>query len=262
MQLTLTPIDSVLQTGFAEHSHIAKHIINTLKSEHNIHVVACYIQTSTHLLIPPNSSLDHLIKSNKIEFTNETILTFYIHSKKSMISPTDKNLNKILHNTFWDYLYSTGLSLNYERLYLPEEINYYGWNRPQNNDFITQNIIQTKPAVKNNEIINIECIDQLALWNYISNALNSANNFELIKQINAKVYVSFHEGIPVYFIILPHEHISNMLYSDFSEKFSIYMTSILKPIDIWDVVSIDSMTPIISTWESLSKEQRFSLSKN
>ena len=116
-------------------------------------------------------------------------------------------------------------------------------------------------AVQNKEIINIEYIDRLALWNYMNDALRIANEYEILKQINAKVFVSFNQDIPVYFIILPYEH-SYFTDLDLSAEFSIHMTDILKPLDVWNVITPASMTPILSTWNALSPEQRFALAKN
>lgn len=261
MQLTLTPIDLVLRTGKAEHSQLAERVINILKHDYNIHVSACYIQTDTKLLITPNTSLKSITKAHRCKFIKETILAFYINSKHSVISSSDTELKQLLHDTFFRTLRESGLSLNYERVYSPEEMRYYGWNNTPRSEWNTDNIIPLKPAAQNVEVTNIEFIDRLVLWNYMSDALNKANACKVVEQIGAKVFVSFDNGIPVYIIVIPNDCYPS-INSDLAKEFSVHMMSVLKQSDVWDVITPDSMTPIITTWNRLSPEQRFSISKS
>ena len=261
MQLTLTPVDQVLRTGKAEHSESARRIIDRLEREYNIHISACYVQSDTKLLIPPGASLKKLIRSGRYEFIKETILTFYIHSARSVIPSSDSEFKNLLHDVFFETLRENGLSLSYERVYPPEEMNYYGWNRTPKSEWSTDSIIPLKPAAKSVEVTNIEFIDRLALWNYMSDALNKANACEIIKRIGAKVFVSFNKGIPVYLIVIPNDRRTSVS-PELAKEFSAHMTSVLKRMDVWDAVTPDSMTPVINTWDMLSPEQRFSISKN
>ena len=261
MQLTLTPIDLVLRTGKAEHSQLAERVINILKYDYNIHVSACYIQTDTKLLIPPNTSIKNITQARRYEFIKEAILTFYINSVHSVIVSSDSELKQLLHDVFFRALCESGLSLNYERVYSPEEMRYYGWNNTTISEWNTDNIIPLKPATKNAEVTNIEFIDRLALWNYMSNALNKANTCNVVEQIGAKVFVSFDNGIPVYIIVIPNDRYPS-INSDLAKEFSVHMISVLKQSDVWDVITPGSMTPIITTWNRLTPEQRFSISKS
>lgn len=261
MLLTLTPIDTVLKTGCAEHSQLADDIIGILKREYHIHVSACYVQDGSHLLIPSDTSIKELVRSDRLEFVNEAVLTFYIHSKFTDPSLSEKTIKRTIHDVFHAALDRNGSSLSYERQYTPEEISYYGWNHTRKSEWDLQKIIPSKPAAENSDITNIEYIDRLALWNYMSDALQKANSRKIIKQIHAKVFVSFRQGVPVYCILLPRGQ-SSLPDAGLPDEFSACMTDILKPLDQWDVISPASMTPMITAWDDLTPEQRFAMLKN
>ena len=95
----------------------------------------------------------------------------------------------------------------------------------------------------------------------MSDALDKANACEIVKKIGAQVFVSFNKGIPVYLIVIPNNRCTSVN-PELAKDFSAHMTSVLKRMDVWDAVTPDLMTPIITTWNMLSPEQRFSISKN
>lgn len=262
MQFTLTPFRTILKTGIAENTPLASRIIDEIWRKFNVRVVCFKVQDSTHLIIPPKTSIEKLIKSNRIEFVQEAILRFYIHSIKSNLPADMEALKKELQDFFFNFLSDNGVSFDYKRLYEPDEMSYYGWYNTRKSDWDTTKIIPTKPTTLKREYTFIEKIDTLALWHYMSDTLKKANNCEIAKYYGAQVYITFRKGVSTYIAIIPKVIIRDMNRSAFAKEFAAYMTSVLKPLDVWDIVSPKTMTPIVTTWDALSPEERFCILRN
>ncbi len=146
MQLTITPYTAILKTGTAEYSPLAENIIRELQQVHRIHAAAIYLQDCTHIDISETTSADKLLKQKKpIRFVNEIILTFYIHKRKSCVPADTGTLKALLHDVFQKHLQQSGITPDFERLYTPEEMRFYGWNQTKKEAWDTSKVIPTEP---------------------------------------------------------------------------------------------------------------------
>lgn len=263
MQLTHSPINEVLNTGVAHNSAIAKRFIEEVRKKLNIQIVACYFQATSHISLPLNSTINMLITSNNIEFIKETILTCYIRSTGSHIDLGDASLHTNIYDIFLNVLDETDTEIFFERVFLPEEMAYYGWNNTKRSDWDMSLIIPYTSDSKSTHFVDIQTIDYLALWNYLVNHKNFFEHCRIISDLNAKVYCGFREpcSSPVYYIILSKEILDKTDVLSLKKDISEYLLKKLKPLDLWNVITLDSVCPIITDWNSLTDEQKFGLSK-
>lgn len=263
MQLTHSPIKEVLDTGVARNSAIAKLFIEEVRKKLDVQIVACYFQATSHISLPLNSTIDMLITSNNIEFIKETILTCYIRSTDNHIILGDVSLRTNIYDIFLNVLDETDTEILFERVFLPEEMAYYGWNNTKRSNWDMSLIIPSTGNSKSSHVVDIQSIDHLALWNYLSNHKNSFEHCRLISDLNAKIYCGFSEpsASPVYYIILSKDFLYKTDIFSLKKIISEYLFEKLKPLDRWNVITLDSVCPIIMDWNSLTPEQQFGLSK-
>ncbi len=260
MQLTLTPPDTVLRTGTAEHTPLARQIIDSLRQTHKLCVAALYAQYSIQLDLPPERTLASLIRKKEIRFVKDSILTFYLYGNGAPLPADTEELRQLLRQTVQNTCRQNQITPHYERLYLPQELQAYGLYQTNPAAWDTSRVIPTRPAAFERTSVVIEYVDHLVLWQRLTDALPTANRCPAVKEARACVRVGFSNGIPQYHLILPtQDNASPAEYTALSRAFVSYMRPILQANDIWKLMTEAALTPQISAYTSLSDEERFSL---
>lgn len=262
MYLTLTPIEDVLRTGRAEQSPLAARFIAAARQTFGICVEACYLQASTHLLLPPGQSIAGL-RRGKPQFVEEDILSFYLHAGRSGSAAVDDALQEELFALFTGLLADSGEQPAYPRLYLPEEMAEYGWNNTPRDRWDMSRVIPCTGSAEKRHAVTVEYIDRLALWHVLSRSLPALNQLASVRGIGGKVCCGWDAargGMACYVIVSPYTLYETNL-CRFPAKFAAEACQHLAPRDKWDVITPAALTPIVTTWEALTPDQRFALSR-
>ncbi|MBQ8510772.1 MAG: hypothetical protein IJ493_12785 [Clostridia bacterium] len=116
---------------------------------------------------------------------------------------------------------------------------------------------QTEPASRKKHSVHVDYIDQLALWNYLTDSLPALNRCALIREAGARVLCGWDasRNAMAYFVIVPSADSVGSLKQDFAD----YAFRLIKPKDLWDAVTLRAVTPVVTEWAALTQEQRFAL---
>lgn len=264
MKLTVNTINDILQTGEVINTEIAKKFGAKVYSETGIRIVACYLQSGTHLYLPQGKTIINLLENNNIQFVNEAILTIYIHRINSKVFLDEKIEKDKIFSCFNELLKQENMVIDYPRNFLPEEMEYYGWYSTPKNKWNMSKIIPIGDIKTSNFLINIEYIDRLAMWKYMSENLQYVNEHPFLKNLGAKVYCGCDDNAfqLKYYVILPsytmnvanEKNIYNFFLSD--------VIDYLKSKDNFGVISKETVNVIVTKWESLTQKEKFNLQRN
>ena len=250
-----------MRTGTAEHSPIAATFIAEVWKKLGICIAACYLQSGTHPVFSEKRSIGAQIRAGGIPFVNEDILTVYIHTKKSAELAADRYIKNELFDILSDVIAKSGEKIEYPRLYLPEEMQHYGWYNTPRGMWDMSAALVSVPASSHSVSVFIECIDRDALWNILYESRQTLSRCDFVREIGAKVYCANDKAradTALYVIVSP-ETLHEMNISLFKKAFAEYAYRLLKPRDLWDVITSAALTPVVTEWNALTKEQKFEM---
>jgi len=262
MILTEDPIEKVLHTGKAVHSHVGERFIKLAAECLGLNIIAVYFHSGTEMFIPPKQKLESLVKKRRVRFVRSEILTLWCRSSETDIS-NDEIYKEKVYALFKELIADENIVIDYPRTYIPDEMNYYGWTNKRTEEWDTSKIIQTSGVMDERHTIVIEYIDQQVLWNYLQDSLKTMNICPYITNIGAQVFCGYDEKRKnmAYYIILPEYDSDNIESDKLCRSFSAFAAEKLKPRDKWNVINEFSVSPIICKWNDLSEEMKFALAK-
>lgn len=109
--------------------------------------------------------------------------------------------------------------------------------------------------------VTLDYIDRLALWHLLSDLLPVLNRLDAVRAVGGRVYCGWdaaRKGMAPYVIVSPYTlHETDL--APFRTAFAAEAEARLSRQDKWDAVTPAAMTPIVTTWDALSPDQRFAL---
>ncbi len=261
--LTRTPIEEVLRTGRADHTPLAKDFLTELESSLGLGARACYLQASTQLVLPEPRPEPLRRDTIPAVFVREEILSVYIHKQKSSPAMGEDFYEKI-YSVFHALAERLGQAISYPRLYTPEEMRLYGWNHTPRGQWDFSQVIPEEPPCEHRHTVKIEAIDSLARWNLLSDSLTVLNRLPPLAGSGGRVFCGFDPARQdiAYFVLFPSGSLPAADTDAFREAFQAAALGYLKPRDVWDAITPTAVSPVITTKERLTPEQKFGLARN
>lgn len=264
MQLTISSIQDIISSGEVIHSALAETFISKVSCEVGISILACYMDSSLQLLLPAGDS--SRIKWKKIcadpQFVNYLSLTVYTRANVDKGILRKKDTEEKIASVFLDTVRAEGQKIEYPRTHLPDEMAFYGWQNTPRNEWDESKIIRPIDTPLSRIKITLENISELAMWHYLSGSLKSINRLEIVERIGAKVYCGWDDRSSVtLFVILP-DHVAEELTEEVKKACAQDIFSIITAKDQLEIWKSNTFSPVFTSWNLLSEEQRFNLLRN
>ena len=172
MMFTQEPVEKIIYNGMASHTALGQKFIQLVDERMGVHMDACYLQSGLQLLIPPDKTIEALVRAKQVRFARCNHLTVWCHSAQ-MAGKSEETYKEALYSLFCELLDREQITLEYPRQYLPEEMRYYGWTNKRKEEWDTAKILQPDGQIIEQHTVAIEYIDHLALWHYLQNSLKT-----------------------------------------------------------------------------------------
>ena len=80
MILTHELIEKILYDGMASHTALGQKFIKLVDDWMGFYIDACYLQSGLQLLIPPDKTIEALVRAKQVRFARCNHLTVWCHS--------------------------------------------------------------------------------------------------------------------------------------------------------------------------------------
>ncbi len=252
IELTKTAVTQIIHTGIGEHSSIASDYIDKVKEQYDINIVACYLQTSQILRFPKTRKDAHL--------ENSLTLTVYLRKSQRELDINKERYSGLLLECFFNVLSSRGESIEYNRSYTPEEMDYYGWTNKRSSEWDYEKVIYPKGPITESKEILIESFDGLAIWHYLFDRLRAINRLPSVNDLSATIYCGWDKKAlreNLYVILPENKSVDNDKLK--KECFKKEALDCLYSADKFGLFSEENFNPIYVHWSELSEKVKFEL---
>lgn len=263
MILTETPLEEVLRTGKAVHSPVGEKWIREAEAQLGLCICAGYMQAHTQIDLPQGMEFERFIRRKTVPFVRSMILTVYTDSRRCRPFPEGEEMRgEKLISLLNEILRQEGSAPEYPRLYLPEEMRYYGWNQSKRESWDFRRVIEPGEIIREEYAVRMERIDSLVLWRVLQDGLTAMRRCPILRQRDAGLFCGYDagRGEMAYWLLLPGR-ISEEAQASLRREFTAYALEILQKRDRWGVIGERSVSPVITARDALTPEQRFALYK-
>jgi len=263
MILTETPLQEVLRTGKAVHSPVGERWIREAEARLGLCICAGYMQAHTQIDLPAGAGFERFIRRKPVPFVRSMILTVYTDSRRCRPLPEGEEMRgETLISLLNEILRQEGAMPEYSRLYLPEEMRYYGWNQCKRDAWDFSRVIEPGEIIREDYAVHTERIDSLVLWRILQDGLAAVHRCPGLKRWDAEVFCGYDagRGEMAYWLLLPGG-VSEETQAYLRRDFTAYALEILQKRDRWGVIDERSVSPVITAKDALTPEQKFSLYK-
>lgn len=263
MILTETPLEEVLRTGKAVHSPVGERWIREAEAQLGMCICAGYMQAHTQIDLPPGAVFERFIRRKPVPFVRSMTLTVYTDSRRCRLLPEgEETRGEKLASLLNEILRQEGIAPEYPRLYLPEEMRYYGWNQSKREAWDFRRVIETGEIIREETAVHTERIDSLVLWRILQDGLTAMRRCPMLRQRQAEVFCGYDagRGEMAYWLLLPGR-VSEEAGAGMRREFTAYAMEILQKRDRWGVIDERSVSPVVAVGDALTPEQKFSLYK-
>ncbi|MBQ4043699.1 MAG: hypothetical protein IJD06_06855 [Clostridia bacterium] len=263
MILTETPLEEVLRTGKAEHSTAGERWIREAEAQLGMCICAGYMQAHTQIDLPAGAVFERFIRRKPVPFVRSMILTVYTDSRRCRPFPEGEEMRREkLISLLNEILREEGIAPEYPRLYLPEEMRYYGWNQSRRDSWDFSRVIEPGEFIREETAVHTEKMDSLVLWRILQDSLTAMRRCPILQQWDAELFCGYDagRGEMAYYLLLPGR-ISEETRVCLRRDFTAYALELLQKRDCWGVIGERSVSPVITAGDALTPEQRFALYK-
>lgn len=263
MILTETPLEEVLRTGEAVHSSVGERWIREAEAQLGMCICAGYLQAHTQIDLPPGIFFERFIRQKPVPFVRSMILTVYTDSRRCRPVPDGEEMRREkLVSLLHEILREEEISPEYPRLYIPEEMRYYGWNQSKREAWDFSRVIVPGEIIREEYAVHTERIDSLVLWRVLQDGLTAMRRCPILRQQDAGLFCGYDDGRGemAYWLLLPGR-VSEETQAYLRREFTAYALEILQKRDRWGVIDERSVSPVITARDALTPEQRFALYK-
>jgi hypothetical protein len=259
MILTKNSITDIILTGSISNSELAETFIRHVKEIYKITIAACYCDTSKTILFPEKLKKTDKISSGDLRWVNNMSLHIFTKNHVS----TDDCLKKSLLNAFEYCVRSSGSVIDYSRVYTPEEIKYYGWNKKRFSEWDFSKIVIPCGTPIERKTVDVESFDDYVIWHCMSYSLERLNKLKSISSIYGKVYCGWDNNIKSMnlFIVVPENNLKK-LDKTLKQEITDDCFSVVSSKDKFDIIGHIKFQPHFTTWSCLPDELRFAFSRD
>lgn len=256
MELTKNSIIDIITSGVITNSALANMYIAHVKKTYGLTIVACYCDASKLVEFPQKIKPNTKLTSADLKWLHTLSLQIYV--KGHVLANIELENN--LMNAFEFSVNSLGLTIDYLRSYSPEELSYYGWNNKRRSEWNLSKVIVPNNLPIERKTLMVESFDDLVLWHCMSNSLKKLNALRSVKEISAKIYCGWDEGVNSMnlFVIVPETFFkrSDMLNE---QVITNDLYSVLTSYDKFNIIENIKLKPKYTMWSDLSSETKFAL---